>query len=81
MKKFIYTSFFFVLFSFCSFSQNPSDNGGPGFGDEFGGDAQTNPDQVQAPIDQGLELLLISALFLGAFVSVSYKNKKIMSKN
>jgi len=74
MKKFIYTLFFFVLFSFSSFSQN---EGGPGFGDEGGGDAQTNPEIV--PISDNIEWVLLAGLLLGAYFV--YNNKKSLAKN
>lgn len=77
MKKFIYTSFFFVLFSFCSFSQNPSDNGGPGFGDEGSGDAQTNPEIV--PISEDIQWLVLAGVLLGAYFV--YNNRKSFSNN
>lgn len=79
MKKYIYTLFFFALFSFNSFSQaNPSDNG-PGFGEEGSGDAQTNPTPTDIPISQNIDLVLLSGVLLGAYFV--YNNRKGLSKN
>jgi hypothetical protein len=72
MKKFLYTILFTLLVTLPSFAQND-----PGFGDEGGGDAQTNPTGV--PINQNLEIVLILGIVLGAYFV--YNNRKSLSKN
>ncbi|WP_288982500.1 hypothetical protein [uncultured Flavobacterium sp.] len=71
MKKFLYTILFITLVSLPSFAQDP------GFGNEGDGDAQTSPETV--PIDENIQLALLSSVLLGAYFV--YNNRKSLSKN
>lgn len=72
MKKFLYTLLFAILVTLPSFAQND-----PGFGEGGDGDAQTNPTDV--PIDENIQLALLSSVLLGAYFV--YNNRKSLSKN
>lgn len=62
---------FSILFASYSFAQDP------GFGNEGDGDAQTSPETV--PIDENIQLALLSSVLLGAYFV--YNNRKSLSKN